>query len=88
MTQPMTQQTPFPPEPHVESEPEYKTWDRFDKLNFLRDTCSEQFKADLLDEIVSSMTEDDFTETFEYITRMHGIARDYQELNRMSQIPV
>lgn len=87
MTQPMTQQTPFPPEPHVTT-PEYKTWDRFDKLNFLLDTCSEQFKAGLLDEIVSSMTEDDFTDTFEHITRMHGIARDYQELDRMAQIPV
>ena len=87
MTQPMTQQTPFPPETHVTT-PEYKTWDRFHKLNFLLDTCSEQFKAGLLDEIVSSMTEDDFTETFEHITRMHGIARDYQELDRMSQIPV
>ena len=67
--------------------PEYKTWSRFDKLDFLLDTCSEQFKAGLLDEIVSSMTEEQFTETYEYITRMHGLARDYDELDRMSHIP-
>jgi hypothetical protein len=105
----MTQQTPFPPEAHVDDldaadyaeadrqrvredhstseQPEYKTWNRFSKLDFLLGTCSEQFKAGLIDEIVSSMTEDEFTETYEYITRMHGLARDYQELDRMSQIP-
>lgn len=71
----------------LNEQPEYKTWSRHDKLDFLLDTCSEQFKAGLLDEIVNSMTEDQFTETYEYITRMHGIARDYQELDRMSQIP-
>lgn len=68
-------------------QPEYKTWSRYDKLDFLLDTCSEQFKAGLLDEIVNSMTEDQFTETYEHITRMHGLARDYQEMDRMSQIP-
>ena len=84
----MTQQTPFPPEPHVESEPEYKTWDRWEQLNFLQETTTKQFNDNLLEYIVASMSDKEFLEIFEYITRVNGLARDYQELNRMSQIPV
>lgn len=86
MTQPMTQQTAFPPEPHVTT-PEYKTWDRFEQLDFLQQTTTQEFQHGLLDMIVRSMSDDEFQETFEYITRMNGLARDYQELDRMSQIP-
>lgn len=86
MTQPMTQQTAFPPEPHVTT-PEYKTWDRFEQLDFLQQTTTQEFQSGLLDMIVRSMSDDEFQETFEYITRMNGLARDYQELDRMSQIP-
>ena len=86
MTQPMTQQTAFPPEPHMTT-PEYKSWDRFEQLDFLRQTTTAEFQAGLLDEMVSSMSDHEFQQTFEYITRMHGLARDYQELDRMSQIP-
>lgn len=86
MTQPMTQQTAFPPEPHVTT-PEYKSWDRFEQLDFLQQTTTQEFQHGLLDMIVRSMSDDEFQETFEYITRMNGLARDYQELDRMSQIP-
>lgn len=86
MTQPMTQQTAFPPEPHVTT-PEYKTWDRFEQLDFLQQTTTQEFQHGLLDMIVRSMSDDEFQQTFEYITRMNGLARDYQELERMSQIP-
>ena len=86
MTQPMTQQTTFPPEPHVTT-PEYKTWDRFEQLDFLQQTTTQEFQHGLLDMIVRSMSDDEFQQTFEYITRMNGLARDYQELDRMSQIP-
>lgn len=86
MTQPMTQQTAFPPEPHVTT-PEYKTWDRFEQLDFLQQTTTQEFQHGLLDMIVRSMSDDEFQQTFEYITRMNGLARDYQELDRMSQIP-
>ena len=86
MTQPMTQQTAFPPEPHVTT-PEYKTWDRFEQLDFLQQTTTQEFQHGLLDMIVRSMSDDEFQETFEYITSMNGLARDYQELDRMSQIP-
>ena len=82
----MTQQTPFPPEPHVTT-PEYKSWDRFEQLDFLQQTTTQEFQHGLLDMIVRSMSDDEFQETFEYITRMNGLARDYQELHRMSQIP-
>jgi hypothetical protein len=82
----MTQQTTFPPEPHVTT-PEYKRWDRFEQLDFLQQTTTQEFQSGLLDMIVRSMSDDEFQETFEYITRMNGLARDYQELDRMSQIP-
>lgn len=69
------------------STPEYKTWNRFDQLNFLQETTTQQFQDNLLDNIVSSMSDKEFLETYEYITRVNGLARDYQELESMSQIP-
>lgn len=72
---------------HTNTTPEYTTWDRFEQLDFLRHTTTHEFQAGLLDELVSSMTDDEFRRTFEHITRMHGMARDYEELDRMSQIP-
>lgn len=86
MTQPMTHQTPFPPESHHMT-PEYTTWDRMEQLEFLLDTTTQEFQHGLLQEIVTSMSDDEFQDIFEHITRMHGLARDYQELDRMSQIP-
>ena len=105
----MTQQTPFPPEAHVDDldaadyaeadrqrvredhtiskEPEYKTWNRFDQLNFLRETTGQHFQDNLLEAIVASMSDREFLETYEYITRVNGLSRDYQELESMSQIP-
>lgn len=68
-------------------QPEHKTWTRFQKLEFLQETTTQQFQNTLLDQIVSSMSEEEFTETYEYITRMHGLARDHQELARYSQTP-
>ena len=86
MTQPMTQQTAFPPEAHMTT-PEYKTWDRWEQLNFLQETTTKQFNDNLLEYIVASMSDKEFLETYEHITRVNGLARDYQELDRMSQIP-
>ena len=86
MTQQMTQQTAFWPEATVTT-PEYKTWDRWDQLNFLQETTTKQFNDNLLEYIVASMSDKEFLETYEYITRVNGLARDYQELDRMSQIP-
>jgi hypothetical protein len=63
--------------------PEYQTWNRWEKIDFLMDTCSEQFKHTLLDKIVSSMSEQEFDNTYEYICRTEGVARDYQELNQL-----
>lgn len=69
------------------STPEYKTWDRFEQLNFLRETTTQHFNDNLLDYIVASMSDKEFLETYEYITRVNGLARDNQELASMSQIP-
>ena len=75
-------------EDHSASEqPEYKTWDRWEQLNFLQETTTKQFNDNLLEYIVASMTDKEFLETYEFLTRVNGLARDYQELNRMSQIP-
>ena len=92
MTQPITQQQPFEPLGPImttpqHNTPEYQTWDRWDKLHFLLETTTEQFKDQLLDQIVSSMSEHEFSETYEHITRMHGLARDYQELEQHAQTP-
>lgn len=63
--------------------PEYQTWNRWDKIDFLLETCSEQFKDQLLDKIISSMSEQEFDNTYEHICRTEGIARDYQELQQL-----
>jgi hypothetical protein len=63
--------------------PEYQTWNRWEKIDFLLETCSEQFKHTLLDKIISSMSEQEFDSTYEYICRTEGIARDYQELDQL-----
>ena len=64
---------------------QHETWNRFEKLDFLLDTCSAEFKEALLDKIVSSMTDREFAETYEYICRTEGIARDYDELNQLAE---
>jgi hypothetical protein len=66
-------------------QPEHETWNRFEKLEFLLDTCGQEFKDGLLDKIVSSMTDREFAETYEYICRTEGIARDYDELNQLAE---
>lgn len=66
-------------------QPEHETWSRWEKVDFLLDTCSQQFKDTLLDKIVSSMTEQEFSDTYEYICRTEGIARDYQELEELAE---
>ena len=63
--------------------PEYQTWNRWEKIEFLLETTSEHFKQNLLDKIISSMTEQEFDNTYEYICRTEGIARDYQELDQL-----
>ena len=67
--------------------PEYKTWDRFTQLEFLQDTTSEQFQRTLLDQIVSSMSDEEFQDTYEHITRMHDMPRDYEQLEQQAQSP-
>ena len=84
----MTHQSPFPPEQHMTTNnntPEYQTWNRWEKIDFLMETCGEQFKHQLLDKIVSSMSEQEFDNTYEYICRTEGIARDYQELQQLTE---
>ena len=69
----------------TDKRPQHETWNRWDKLDFLLDTCGQEFKEGLLDKIVSSMTDKEFAETYEYICRTEGIARDYDELNELAE---
>lgn len=66
-------------------QPQHETWNRWDKLDFLLDTCGQEFKEGLLDKIVSSMTDKEFAETYEHICTTEGIARDYDELNQLAE---
>ena len=68
-----------------QKQPQHETWNRYEKLDFLLDTCSAEFKEALLDKIVCSMTDKEFAETYEYICRTEGIARDYEELDQITR---
>ncbi len=66
------------------SKPEtYRDWNRWQQLEFLLETTSKHFQDNLLDKIVSSMSDREFTETYEYICRTEGLARDYAELQEL-----
>lgn len=69
----------------TDKQPQHETWNRFEKLDFLLETCFAEFKEGLLDKIVSSMNDREFAETYEYICRTEGIARDYDELNQLAE---
>ena len=69
----------------TDKQPQHETWNRFEKLDFLLDTCFAEFKEGLLDKIVSSMTDKEFAETYEYICTTEGIARDYDELDELAE---
>jgi len=67
------------------SKPEtYKDWNRWQQLEFLLETTSEEFQNSLIDKIVSSMSDREFAETYDYICRTEGLARDYQELEELA----
>lgn len=46
-----------------------KESDRFEKLDYLMETCSSDFKDTLLNEAVRWMGEDDFSEFFKHLCR-------------------
>lgn len=69
----------------TDKQPQHETWNRFEKLDFLLDTCGQEFKEGLLDKIVSSMTDKEFADTYEYICTTEGIARDYDELEELAE---
>lgn len=99
MTQPMQTQTPFPPEQHDEDldqadldaayqqrfDEEFRSMDRYDKLEWLLETCSEEFKRNLLHNIVASMTNDEFDGTYHYLCRVNMIARTPCEMERWNE---
>ena len=70
----------------TDKRPQHETWNRYEKLEFLLDTCFAEFKEGLLDKIVSTMSESEFTETYEYICTTEGLARDYDELDHINRL--
>lgn len=67
------------------SKPEtYRDWNRWQQLEFLLETTSQHFQDNLLDKIVASMSDREFAETYEFICRSEGLARDYQELEELA----
>jgi len=99
MTQPMQTQTPFPPEQHDEDldqadmdaayqqrfDEEFRSMDRHEKLEWLQETCSEEFSRNLLNNIVASMTDQDFDGIYQYLCRCWSIARTPCELERWNE---
>jgi hypothetical protein len=55
---------------------------RWDKLEWLKETCSKDFiENKLMDEMVRWMGEDDFEQFYDHLCRCWDIAKDAKELN-------
>jgi hypothetical protein len=67
----------------TDKQPEHETWNRWQCLEFLLETTSQHFQDNLLDKIVASMSDNQFAETYEFICRSEGLARNYDELNEL-----
>jgi len=99
MTQPMQTQTPFPPEQLDEDldqadmdaayqqrfDEEFQSMNRYDKLEWLQEICSEEFNRNLLHNIVASMHDQEFDGIFQYLCQVNMIARTPCELERWNQ---
>jgi len=59
---------------------------RFDKIDYLIETCSEEFvKNQLLNEMVQWMGESDFTEFFEHLCRNWDIINPEEETEEVEE---
>lgn len=99
MTQPMQTQTPFPPEEQQHDldqadldaayeqrfDEEFMSMNRYDKLEWLQETCSEQFNRNLLHNIVSIMSDQEFDGIYEYLCRVNMIARTPCQAQRWNE---
>lgn len=55
--------------------------DRFDKLQWLRESCSEEFvNTTLVDEMVTWMGEDDFKDFYDHLCSNWNLAKDFKTL--------
>jgi hypothetical protein len=55
---------------------------RWDKLEWLKETCSQDFiENNLMDEMARWMGEDDFEQFYDHLCRMWDIARSPEDLN-------
>ena len=61
--------------------------DRFEKIEWLRESCTEEFmQQNLLDEMVMWMGEDDFNRFYEHLCSCWGIAETPEELNELMNV--
>jgi len=62
--------------------PEHDTMTRHEKIEFLKETTTEDFHTNtLLEEMVSWMSEDDFSKFYDHLCSSWDVARSYEELN-------
>ena len=55
---------------------------RFDKMDFLKETCNEEImNHNFLNEMVSWMGEDDFSKFYDHFCNCWDICRSYEELD-------
>ena len=63
---------------------EHNTMNRFDKMEFLKETCNEEIlNHNLLNELVSWMGEDDFSKFYEHFCSCWDICRSHEELTEL-----
>jgi hypothetical protein len=57
------------------------TSNRFDKLQWLRESCSEEFvNTTIVDEMVNWMGEDDFNDFYDHLCSNWNLAKDFKTL--------
>lgn len=67
---------------------EMRSMDRFDKLDWLLETCSKEFTSNLLHNLVASMTDDEFNGHYHWLCRVNSIARTPSEAERWAEFGV
>ena len=62
---------------------EHETMNRFDKMEFLKETCHEEIPTNFLNEMVSWMGEEDFSKFYDHFCSCWDICRSHEELYKL-----
>lgn len=86
MTQPMTTQQPFEslgPIMTTNTPDSHTQMDRFEKMDFLRDTCAQDLiNKTLPEELLMFMSDEYFSQFYEHFCSCYDICRSSEELNQ------